>query len=504
MNPNLEKIINDFKQCVKKMNLYNEAIGLIHWDMRTKAPRRSVPHRSETVGMLSGETFRMLVSEQMGEWLKRLNDPETQAQLDETTRKMAAEYGREYERSRNIPPEEYERYVVLASEAESAWESHKPSGDFAAIRPYLQQLIDFNRKFIEYWGYEEHPYEALLEPYEPGMKVAQLERVFTVLKKELVPLVSDVANRNEKPETGFLRQPFDEEKQRKFSHYILEQMGYDFDAGRLDESVHPFAIGLNPGDVRITTAFREDDFTFSLFSSIHEGGHALYEQNIDEQLHGTGLRDGASMGIHESQSRLWENVIGRSYPFWEKYYPELKRFFPGQFDDVSLDDFYRAINAVSPSLIRIEADELTYNLHIMIRYELEKALFENELQADDLPAAWNEKYEAYLGVTPAHDGEGVMQDVHWYGGAFGYFPSYSLGNMYAAQFMSAIKKQLDVDRLIAQGDLAPIRQWLIDHVCRYGKLRTPDELVRGVSGESLNPVHLIAYFREKFGEVYRL
>lgn len=504
LDPKLEKIINDFRQCVNKMNMYNEAIGLMHWDMRTKAPRKSMSYRSEVVGMLSAEVFRMLVSDQMGEWLKHLNEPETLKQLDEITRKMVIEYSREYERNRKIPADQYEKYVVLASEAEAVWETHKADGQFDKVRPYLQQLIEFNRQFIEYWGYEEHPYEALLEPYEPGLKVAQLDRVFAELKEQLVSLVAKISAADEKPNTDFLRQPFASDKQRAFSHYILEQMGYDFSAGRLDESVHPFATGLNPGDVRITTAFREDDFTFSLFSSIHEGGHALYEQNMDETLNGTGLRDGASMGIHESQSRLWENVIGRSYPFWQRYFADLQRFFPGQFDDVGLDDFYRAINVVSPSLIRIEADELTYNLHIMIRYELEKALFEDQLQVDDLPSAWNEKYEAYLGVTPAHDGEGVMQDVHWYGGAFGYFPSYSLGNLYAAQFMSAMKKQLNVDQLLADGQLAPIKQWLVDHVLQYGKLRTPDELVRDVSGEELNPNHLIQYFREKFGAVYRI
>jgi carboxypeptidase Taq len=320
-----------------------------------------------------------------------------------------------------------------------------------------------------------------------------------------VPLLSAIQASPHKPETGFLRQTFDKEKQKKFSLYILEQMGYDFEAGRLDETVHPFATGLNPGDVRITTRYLPDDVNSALFGTIHEGGHALYEQNISPELIGTPLCTGTSMGIHESQSRFWENMIGRSRPFWNRYYRDLQSNYPGQFDSIAVNDFYRATNEVKPSLIRIEADELTYNLHIMVRYEIEKGLFSESIRVADLPEVWNEKYKDYLGVVPANNGEGVLQDVHWSGGAFGYFPSYALGNMYAAQMMRTIRKELgDFDGLIEQGNLLPIKEWLADKVYRHGKALTPTEIITSVTGEELNPDYLVDYFQEKFGDIYKL
>lgn len=303
---------------------------------------------------------------------------------------------------------------------------------------------------------------------------------------------------------GFLQQIFDPKQQEKFSLFILEQMGYDFEAGRLDESVHPFATGLNPGDVRITTNYLQDDVTSAIFSSLHEGGHALYEQNIDESLAGTLLAEGTSMGIHESQSRLWENMIGRSLPFWTRYYQDLQQHFP-QLSGVKLEDFYRAINRVESSLIRIEADELTYNLHIIIRYEIEKMLFNEGLEVKDLPETWNSKYKEYLGIMPTNDGEGVLQDVHWSGGDFGYFASYSLGNMYAAQIMHTLRKEMpELDSLIAAGNLTPIKDWLTDKIYRYGKSRTPSELILAVTGEELNPDYLADYLEAKYTEIYNL
>jgi carboxypeptidase Taq len=332
-----------------------------------------------------------------------------------------------------------------------------------------------------------------------------LDEVFAALKAGLIPLIQSVQQSDSKPETGFLRQTFDKAKQREFSMFILREMGYDFQAGRLDESVHPFATGLNPGDVRITTHFLQDDVTFALFGTIHEGGHALYEQNISEELIGTNLGTGTSMGIHESQSRFWENKIGSSRPFWHKYFSEFQRIFAGQFDDVSAEQFYRGINEAKPSLIRIKADELTYNLHIIIRYEIEKELIGGAVSVSDLPALWNEKYEQYLGIRPSHDGEGVLQDVHWAGGAFGYFPSYSLGNMYAAQFLRKMRGAIpELEGLIANGILAPIKDWLTENVYKYGKLEDPSEIMIRVTGEALNPNDLIDYLSKKYKDIYNL
>jgi carboxypeptidase Taq len=497
--------LQKFRSLIRKIQYYNEALGVLYWDMRTGAPRKGMEGRSEVVGMLSGEMFRLSVSDEMGEYLEALSRPDVQEGLSEVDRRLVEVTRKDYERSRKIPQHEYEAYVILTSKAEAVWEEAKANDDFAAFRPYLEQIVETIRHFITLWGSVGHPYNTLLDDYEPGMTVDTLDRVFGELREKVVPLAAAISEAADKPDAGLLLHPIPRERQRKFSEFILREMGYDFSAGRLDVSVHPFATGLNPGDVRITTNFLDNDFTFALFSTVHEGGHALYEQNISAELAGTTLCTGTSMGIHESQSRFWENFIGRSRPFWERYYRDLQEHFPEAFGGLALDAFYRAINAVNPSLIRIEADELTYNLHIMVRYELEKELIGGTLPVSDLPEAWNEKYRACLGITPPNDKQGVLQDVHWSGGAFGYFPSYSLGNMYAAQIMNALRREMpDLDSLIAQGRLAPIKEWLTDKVYRYGKLRTPEQLIRSITGEPLNPGHLIEYFERKFKPIYNL
>lgn len=501
----VQNTLEQFYAYLKKMESYEEAIGLIYWDMRTGAPRKGLDVRSETVGMLSGEHFRLLVSDEMGQFLQELSSPSVFGSLAQKDRRTVEECRDAYERSRKIPPKMHEEYVVLTSQAETVWEEAKEKADFALFQPYLEKIVDYTRKFIELWGWEGHKYNTLLHDYEPGMTVEKLDEVFGVLRDKAVPLLKAITESAHQPDTSFLKQTFDKEKQKKFSLFILKQMGYDFEAGRLDETVHPFATGLNPGDVRITTRYLEDDVNSALFGTIHEGGHALYEQNISMELLGTPLCDGASMGIHESQSRFWENVIGRSMPFWKRYFPDLQLNYPGQFDAVEAQAFYRATNEVKPSLIRIEADELTYNLHIMVRYELEKALINGDLSVAELPQAWNEKYREYLGIEPSHDGEGVLQDVHWAGGAFGYFPSYALGNMYAAQFTHTLRKEMpDFDAKIEAGELLPIKDWLSDKIYQYGKLLTPNEIVQEVTGEALNPNYLIDYLTEKYSEIYKL
>ncbi|GIQ67665.1 carboxypeptidase M32 [Xylanibacillus composti] len=505
MHTDWKEELASFRQLVQKMKSYEEALGVMYWDLRTGAPRRAVEGRSAVIGMLSGEMFKLQTSPEMGRALQRLSAEDVQQQLEQVDRKMVEECKKEYERSTKIPQDRYEEFVVLTSQAESVWEDAKEASDFAMFLPYLEKIIAYTKEFIERWGYEGHPYNALLDQYEPGMTTGQLDKVFGELRSRTVPLLQKIASSPHQPDSSFLKRSYDKEEQRKFSHYILEQMGYDFAAGRLDESVHPFATGLNPGDVRITTSFRPDDISFSLFSTIHEGGHALYEQNLSQDLMGTVLCTGTSMGIHESQSRFWENKVGRSRPFWRRYFKELQQAFPGAFDQVQPDDFYRAINVVQPSLIRIEADELTYNLHVMIRYELEKALFGGELQAAELPEAWNAKYEEYLGVKANRDAEGVLQDVHWAGGAFGYFPSYSLGNMYAAQIYHAIQQSLpDFEGLIERGELHPIKDWLSERIYRFGKLLTPAEVIQHVTGEPLNPQYLADYLEAKYKDIYRI
>lgn len=493
------------KELAHKISSYGEAVGLLHWDLRTGAPRKGVDIRSETLGMLSTEMFKLMISDEMGQLLQFFAAEDKLKQLEDNDRRLVEECRKNYELNRSVPADRYREYSILAAQAESKWEDAKEHSDFAGFEPYLSKIVDMKREFIGYWGVKDTEYDTLLDQYEPGMTVEKLDAVFDRLKKRLVPLLSKIQASSNQPDKSFLDGVFDVKQQEKFSLFILGQMGYDFDAGRLDESVHPFATGLNPGDVRITTHYLQDDVTSAIFSSLHEGGHALYEQNIAPELAGSLLSGGTSMGIHESQSRLWENKIGRSRAFWDRYYDDLQQHFPDRLAKVTAEQFYQAVNRVENSLIRIEADELTYNLHIIIRYEIEKMLFNEKLDVKRLPEVWNAKYKDYLGLLPPNDGLGVLQDVHWSGGDFGYFASYSLGNMYAAQILVTLRNELpNLDELIAAGELEPIKQWLTERIYRYGKSRTPSELIVAITGEELNPDYLADYLEEKYTSIYKL
>ncbi len=493
------------KEISHKISGYGEAVGLLHWDLRTGAPRKGVDIRSETLGMLSTEMFKLMISDEMGQLLQFFAAEDKLEQLEDNDRRLVEECRKNYDLNRSVPADRYREYSILAAQAESKWEEAKEHSDFAGFEPYLSKIVDMKREFIGYWGVKDTEYDTLLDQYEPGMTVEKLDAVFDRLKKRLVPLLSKIQASPNQPDKSFLDGVFEVKQQEKFSLFILGQMGYDFDAGRLDESVHPFATGLNPGDVRITTHYLQDDVTSAIFSSLHEGGHALYEQNIAPELAGSLLSGGTSMGIHESQSRLWENKIGRSRAFWDRYYNDLQKHFPDHLAKVTAEQFYLAVNRVENSLIRIEADELTYNLHIIVRYEIEKMLFNEKLDVKRLPEVWNAKYKEYLGLLPPNDGLGVLQDVHWSGGDFGYFASYSLGNMYAAQIFATLRKELpNLDEFIAAGELEPIKQWLTERIYRYGKTRTPSELIVAITGEDLNPDYLADYLEEKYTSIYKL
>lgn len=498
-----EQRLQEYLELLKKMKNYEEALGVLYWDMRTGAPKKGMEQRSEVLGTLAAEHFQLSTSERMGELISALTEPAVFEGLSRIHQRSLEEMKKEYERSVKIPSDLYQQYVVHTSKSEAKWEEAKANNDFHGFLPYLEQMIDYKKQFVELWGYEENKYDTLLDMYEPGMTVKQLDDVFGALREKLVPLVAAITERGG-VDASFLNRKVPIKRQKEFSLFILKEIGYDFDAGRLDETVHPFAVGLNPGDVRVTTRYIEDEFLNSLFSSIHEGGHALYEQNISPELIGTNLCSGTSMGIHESQSRLWENMIGRSRAFWEKYLPDLHRIVP-EFSDIDLESFYRGINEAKPSLIRTEADELTYNLHIMIRYELEKLLLNDQLKAADLPEAWNEKYKEYLGIVPPNDTQGVLQDVHWAGGNFGYFPSYALGNLYAAQIMHAMRKDLsDIDGLVAKGEFEPIRAWLTEKIYQHGGVYTPSDVLKNTTRELLNPAYFMEYIETKYKAIYNL
>lgn len=493
-----------FTEHFSKIKGYEEAIALLYWDLRTGAPKKGVELRSESIGTLSAEVFNLSTSDEFGELLSSLE--ENQATLDPYIRRSVEEARKEYDLSKKIPPEEYKKFIILKSKAESVWETAKDASDFSLFLPYLEDLVSSTKKMIGYWGEKNgSPYNTLLDQYEPGMTTEILDEVFGKLRNRIVPLVQKIAASPNKPETAFLYDHFPKEAQQDFSRQMLEQLGYDFEAGRLDETVHPFMISINRQDIRVTTKYDEGDFRNAVFGTIHEGGHAMYEQNLGEALAGLPIETGASMGIHESQSLFCENFIGRNEHFWQNNFNLLKEYAPKQFADVELADYVRAINESKPSLIRIEADELSYALHIMVRYELEKGLFDGDLQVRDLPQLWNDKYEEYLGVRPSNDAEGVLQDVHWAGASFGYFPSYALGYMYAAQFKDAMLKDLpNFDELLAERNIKPIREWLSKNIHHHGAFKKPLDILKEVTGEGLNPDHLADYLEAKYSKIYQL
>lgn len=501
---NIEVKVNTFKELMKKISSYQEALSVMYWDLRTGAPKKGVDIRSEVIGQLSTDVFEMSTSNELGTLLEELAVPEVFSTLEPVVQKSVITMKKEYDRNKVIPKKEYEEYVKLQTKAESVWEEAKETDDFNLFAPYLQQLIDYNKKFIEYWGYENHPYNALLDLYEPELTVAEVDSLFNQVREVIVPLVHSIQESSVKPKTDFLFESFPKDKQKLLNEIFLKEIGFDFDRGRLDTTVHPFQITLNINDVRITTHYLENDFGQALFGTMHECGHAMYEQNVSDEFAFTPLASGSSMAIHESQSLFFENIIGRNKNFWEKYYPLLQENGPESIKNVSLDEYYRAINNSVPSFIRIHADELTYPLHIIVRYEIEKGIFEGLYKVEDLPKIWNEKMTELLGVTPRNNTEGILQDVHWSGGSFGYFPSYALGFMYSAQFYNTMKKEIPVEQLMREGKVQEIREWLTKNIHQYGKSKTPKEIVQDVTGEPLNAQYLIDFLKEKYEYLYEL
>ncbi|WP_433945582.1 carboxypeptidase M32 [Paenibacillus sp. SN-8-1] len=503
LDPKIQLAVERYKALEEKIAHFVMIGGLLEWDQKVTAPKKGRGIFAKAIGTFRTEEFKLSVSQEMGELLHILSADDVYEQLDEITQAQIRERLEEYNRSRKIPEEMYRDYVVLTAKANDAWEEARETNNFSVFQPFLEKIVDYNRKVAEIYGYEQHPYDALLHQYEPGLSVAVLDPLFAKLRETSVALLERIKNSGSKPSTEIFEQDYDVEQQNKFNTYFLPIIGFDMQAGRLDETVHPFAQTMNTGDVRITTRYLKDNVRSAVFGTIHEAGHGIYEQNIDPRLEGTALSTGASFGIHESQSRFLENMVGRSEQFWTFFYPKIQEHFPQQLGHVSQQDFYRAVNTVQPTMIRVEADELTYNLHIMLRYEIEKAVIGGELEVKDLPAVWNQKMRDYLGITPATDTEGVLQDVHWSFGGFGYFPSYSLGNLYAAQLLNTIVRELpDFYSQIEAGNFAGIQAWLKENVHRHGKLYTPEQLIRKVTGEDLKADYLVNYLEEKYSRIY--
>ncbi len=479
--------------------------SLLSWDQQVTMPPGSNEARSHHLATVTALKHALFVADETGELLDRAADEVASLPYDSDDASLVRVARREYDKLRRVPESLMAERARVHALSYDAWVRARETSDFAAFRPHLERVIELTTQYAEALGYAERRYDALLDRYEPEMKTEQVAAVFAELKDGLLPLVRAIAERGRQVDDRFLRRKYPDQAQWDFSIRVLRDMGFDFTYGRQDRSVHPFTTSFAPQDVRLTTRLRENDLAWGLFSSIHEGGHALYDQGVRAELGRTPLFDGASYGVHESQSRLWENVVGRSRHFWKHYLPRLRKVFPRQLAGVDLDTFYRAINKVEPSFIRTEADEVTYNLHIFLRFELEQELIEGRLAVADLPQAWNAKMETYLGITPPDDARGVLQDVHWAEGYFGYFPSYALGNLLSVQFYDqALKEIPDLPEQIAHGQFRALREWLRVHIHAHGRTFTPAELVRRVTGGEMSATPYLAYLRRKYAEIYRL
>ncbi len=488
--------LQQLKERYKWVYSFKSALSLLEWDLETHMPQKAAEGRARILGEISAFVFQQLTSDEMG---KLISEAEREAK-DEIDKALVYFARKDYEKHKKIPSELWKEFSIQAAKAQKAWEEAKMTSDFSRFSPHLSKVLDIVIEIAEHLGYEENRYDALLDFFEPGMTTKKLQKLISPLREFLVDAISKIEKTGE-IEDVFRKGKFDIERQKELSRKVLELMGYDFGSGRMDVSAHPFTTTIGPRDVRITTRFDVGDLKYSLFSTIHEGGHALYEQGIPDEYRGLPIGEGVSMAVHESQSRFWENIVGRSLSFWRFFKSYVDDLFP-HFHEYSSEQVWKAANIVERSPIRTEADEVTYNLHIMLRFELEEALVNKRIRVEDLPDIWNEKTEEYIGVRPKSDSEGVLQDVHWAHGTFGYFPSYMLGNLYAAQLYAAMKKDLDVDKLLEAGEFGKILEWLREKVHEKARTREPGELMKEITGRELSADCFVQYIREKYSRVY--
>lgn len=500
---NFARDLENLKSIVRDVAALNAANAVLSWDQETYMPPGGAASRAGHRAALARMAHQKFTSDEVGRLLETLQgqwDPDDDS-FDALYVRHAAE---RFARSRKLPARLVEEIAQQSSLAKDAWVRARAEDDFAAFAPHLERLVALTIEKAEHLGYEDDRYDALLDSYEPEMPTAAVERVFSELKERLVPLVARVAEADG-ADGAFMGLDYDEDAQWELGMEALALIGYDLERGRQDVSAHPFTTSFSPSDVRITTRIRRDDWASGFFATLHEAGHGIHGQGIPEALAGTPLLWRRSLGVSESQSLLWENIIGRSREFWEHFLPVMQRRFPEQTGSVSLDEFYRAINRVTPSLIRVEADELTYNLHIFVRFDLEQKLVAEKLDVKDLPEAWRAKMDEYLGVTPDTDTEGVLQDIHWSMGAFGYFPTYTLGNVLSVQFYEqALRDHPEIPAETRAGRFDTLRVWTNEKIHRHGSIYTPMELVRRVTGTGLDSGPYLNYLERKYKHIYRL
>lgn len=494
--------LNRFKEIVGEVSDIGRAASVLGWDQQVNMPPGGGEARGQQLATLSKIAQEKFTSDEMGQLLDDLKKEYPDSETDEGA--MIRVAARNYEKAKRVPPEFVAEQAMAATKAFEAWVEARQKSDFSIFQPALEKNVELVKKYISFFPPADHPYDVLLDDYEPGMKTAEVQEIFGNLRPKQVKLLKAISA-TKQVKDDFLHKKYSEQKVWAFSEKIISKFGYDFNRGRQDKAPHPFETTFSVNDVRITNRFEPGNPLATLFSAMHESGHAMYEQGINPVYERTPLEGGTSLAVHESQSRMWENLVGRSLPFWEHFFPELKKSFPAQLDGVSVKTFYKGINKVEPSFIRVNADEATYNMHIMLRLELEIGMVDGSIAIKDLPEIWNEKMRDYLGITPPNDALGVLQDIHWSYGSIGYFSTYALGNIVSAQLWEKINKDIkDLDEQIRKGQFSALREWLREKVHKHGHKYDPQDIVQKITGSKIDSAAYVRYLTKKYGDVYGL
>ena len=498
----MEVKIQHLRTILAELSNIGGAQAVLGWDQQTYMPPAAAESRGEQLGTLGKLAHKIATSPELGKLLDELKPSTASLDPDSDDARLVKFAIRDYEQATRLPEDFVVEQAQVTALANQAWAEARAKSDFSHFQPHLEKIVELVHRYINFFPPTDHPYDVLLDQFEPEMKTADVKAIFNAVRPQQVELIKAIS---EKPQVddSFLHQPFDEKKQWDFGVEVITKFGYDWNHGRQDKAPHPFTTGFGYRDIRITTRVDPNFLNPMLFGTMHECGHALHGLGFAPELDRTGLDGSASLAIGESQSRMWENLVGRSLPFWQHFYPRLKEVFPSQFANVSLENFYKGINKVQPSLIRVEADEATYNLHIMLRLEVEIAVIEGKLAVKDLPEYWNTKMQEYLGVTPPNDAKGVLQDIHWSFGAFGYFSTYALGNLVSAQLWEKINQDIpDLADQIRAGKFDSLLAWLREHIHRHGRKFQPQEVVQKATGSKIDPAPYMRYLRSKFSDIY--
>jgi carboxypeptidase Taq len=494
--------LEQLKERLGEVDDIGRAVRVLSWDQQVNMPPGGNEARGQQLSTLNKIAQEKFIADEVGKLIEDLKGELDGADTDEAALVRVA--ARKYDKAKRVPPSFIAEQALVTSKAFEAWREARSRSDFSIFQPHLEKVVELVQKYISFFPPAEHPYDTLLDDYEPGMKTSDVKEIFDGLRPKQVKLIKAIAA-SKQVKDDFLHKKYSEKKLIDFGVDVITRFGYDWTRGRQDKAPHPFETTFSVNDVRITTRYEEDNPLATLFSTLHEAGHAMYEQGVNLDYERTPLAGGTSLAVHESQSRMWENLVGRSLPFWEHLYPAFKKTFPTQLDGITLKSFYKGINKVEPSFIRVNADEATYNLHIMLRLELEIGLVEGSITVKDLPGIWNAKMKEYLGVTPPDDAKGVLQDIHWSYGAIGYFSTYALGNLVSAQLWEKINKDIgNLDDQIRKGDFSELLAWLRKNIHQHGQKYEPQTLVEKVTGSRISAQPYVRYLTKKYSEIYNL